>query len=102
MLPASFAQYTSMATVCLKGGSGDLLQSTVLGNAAASITSLRDVMSSVGNFDAVAINAQVDLLWLSTYNLVNDYYSGKVIDFTSSADLAILNRLAVASNYGCT
>lgn len=90
-----------MATVCLNGGTGDLLQSSMLGSAAASITSLRGVMNSVGTFDSAAINAQVDSFWAPTYNMVNDYYSGKVIDFSSSADLAILNRVAVASNYAC-
>jgi len=59
-------------------------------------------MNSVGNFDATALNSQVDSLWNPTYNLVMDYYSGKVLDFTSATDEAILRRIAVPSSYTCT
>ena len=42
------------------------------------------------SFDAVTINAQVDSVWDPVVNLIDNYYSGKVLDFNSPSDQAIL------------
>lgn len=78
------------------------MQSTGLGSVTSSLTDLRTMINAVNGFDAAAINAQVDNAWLPAYNLINDYYSGKRLDFTSASDQAILERISNKNNYGCT
>ena len=87
MLPANIS---SMVTVCLSGESGDFLQVSAIGPATSSLTNLRNMLSAVNNFDAAAINAQVDSFWNPAKNLIDDYYTGKRLDFASAPDQAIL------------
>jgi hypothetical protein len=54
------------------------------------LTGLRSFLTNLNSFDAVAINAQVDSVWNPVVNLVSNYYSGKVLDFNSPSDQAIL------------
>jgi hypothetical protein len=51
---------------------------------------LRTFLTNLNSFDAVAINTQVDNAWNPVANLINNYYSGKVLDFNSPSDQAIL------------
>lgn len=48
------------------------------------------MINFVNQFDAAALNVQVDAAWSPAYNLINDYYSGKILDFNSPSDEAIL------------
>lgn len=67
----------SLATQCINGGTGDILNSNLMGAATSTINDLRNVMSSVGNFDDSFINTAIDSAWLQTYNTINNYNSGK-------------------------
>jgi hypothetical protein len=67
-----------------------LLGSTALGSAATSLAGLRTFMSNLNSFDATAINTQVDNAWNPVPTLLTNYFSGKLLDFTSSSDQAIL------------
>jgi hypothetical protein len=82
--------YSSIVGVCINGGSGDLLSSGALGSAATGLIGLRTFLTNLNSFDAVAINTQVDNAWNPVANLINNYYSGKVLDFNSPSDQAIL------------
>lgn len=44
----------------------------------------------MNTFDSVAVNNQVDAAWTPLYDLVSNSYSGKILDFTSTSDQAIL------------
>lgn len=54
------AQYSNLITQCLPGESGDLLQSSFLGNSTAPLTDLRNTMSSINNFNDTEVNRQID------------------------------------------
>ena len=79
-----------MVGVCINGGSGDLLSSGAFGRAGTSLTGLRNFLTNLNSFDAAAINAQVDNVWNPVVILIDNYYSGKVLDFNSPSDQAIL------------
>lgn len=87
MLPANIS---SMVTVCLSGESGDFLQVSAIGPATSSLTDLRNMLSAVNNSMRQLINAQVDSFWNPAKNLIDDYYTGKRLDFASAPDQAIL------------
>ncbi len=67
-----------------------MLGSTALGSAATSLAGLRTFMSNLNSFDATAINTQVDNAWNPVPTLLTNYFSGKLLDFTSTSDQAIL------------
>jgi hypothetical protein len=79
-----------MVGVCIKGGSGDLLSTVAFGSASSGLIELRNFLTNLNSFDAAAINAQVDNVWNPVVNLIDNYYSGKVLDFNSPSDQAIL------------
>lgn len=78
------------------------MQGSGLGSVTSSVSSLRTMIQSVNAFDSVAINQQVDALWTPVTTLLNDYYYGIRLDFTSASDQAILERISNKNNYGCT
>lgn len=54
-------------------------------------------------FNATALVSGLDGQWTTFNNFVTNRYSGHTLDFSSSSDRTILNRLANPSNYaGCT
>ena len=54
-------------------------------------------------FNATALVSGLDSQWNTFNNFVTNRYSGHTLDFSSSSDRTILNRLANPSNYaGCT
>lgn len=93
------ADYGSLITQCLPGESGDLLQSSFLGSATASLTNLRSTMNSITSFNDTEVNRQIDDAYAGVTTLINDYYTGKVLDFSSSTDQAILESLSNKNNY---
>lgn len=46
--------------------------------------------------------AQVTTTWTDTEDLINDYYSGKRLDFTLTEGKDRIQKLSVHTNYGCT
>lgn len=61
-----------------------------MGGATSATDKLKYVMDFVHSFNATQINLGVDQIWQPTYNLINDFYTGKTLDFTDAASRTIL------------
>lgn len=93
-----------MITVCLPGESGDFLSASLISSYTSDLNLMSKNLILMNTFDTTQINSAIDNIWNPAKSMVEDTYSGKRLDFSSSIDVDILNRISdpTNTNPGCT
>ena len=86
----------------MPGENGDII-STVAPDIYTAVDSLQETLNGMDDFDAAAMQSDLNTQWDLLYNHITDTYRSTRLDFSSTANKDILNSIANPSSYsGCT
>ena len=92
-------QFSSYLSVCLPGGSGDIINQ-LQGVDLSAINGLTSAVSAINSFSMTTLQNGVDTALTTLTDLIDKYYYTDLYDFNSVADTNFMARIANPANYG--